>query len=183
MRAKSGSSNGACELVSRRKKALGERDMPGERHRRHMERHYGCKGRRLLALDNVSHKWYAAKRQRCLRRLKLVTGVDISTRPVRSGREGKAKKNMSLRTAADVNRMAFRRSITMTDVANDLDVKSASSLARCTPSWRPRKNYTGRAALISKNHFLQHTSYSRLRHSFLLRHLLILRYDSTAVAP
>ena len=100
-----------------------------------MERHYGCKGRRLLALDNVSHKWYAAKRQRCLRRLKLVTGVDISTRPVRrSGREGKAKKSMILRAAAEANRIAFRRSITMTDVSNDLDVKSASSLARCTPS-------------------------------------------------
>ena len=53
--------------------------------------------------------------RRCLRRLKLVTGVDISTRPVRrSGKEGKAKKKMSLKTAAEVKRMAFRRSITMT---------------------------------------------------------------------
>ena len=35
------------------------------------------------------------------------------------------------------------------------------------------ENYTGGAALISYNHFLQHTSYSRLRHSYLPRHLLI----------
>ena len=63
---------------------------------------------------------------RCLRRLKLVTGVDISTRPVRrSGSEGKAKKNMSLKTAAEVNRMAFRRSMTMMNVSLDLNVKSA----------------------------------------------------------
>ena len=49
-----------------------------------------------------------------LRRLKLVTGVDISTRPVRrSGREGKAKKKRSLRKAEEEKRMAFRRSITM----------------------------------------------------------------------
>lgn len=49
-----------------------------------------------------------------LHRLKLVTGVDISTRPVRrSGKEGKAKKSTSLRAAAEVKRVAFRRSITM----------------------------------------------------------------------
>ena len=49
-----------------------------------------------------------------LHRLKLVTGVDISTRPVRRlGREGKAKKSKSLRAVAEMNRMAFRRSITM----------------------------------------------------------------------
>ena len=55
--------------------------------------------------------------RRCLRRLKLVTGVDISTRPVRRpGSEGKAKKQMSLITAAEVNRMAFRRSMTMMNV-------------------------------------------------------------------
>ena len=49
-----------------------------------------------------------------LHRLKLVTGVDISTRPARrSGREGKAKKSKSLSEAAEVKRMAFRRSKTM----------------------------------------------------------------------
>ena len=49
-----------------------------------------------------------------LHRLKLVTGVDISTRPVRRlGREGKAKKSKSLRAVAEVKRMAFRRSMTM----------------------------------------------------------------------
>ena len=43
-----------------------------------------------------------------------MTGVDISTRPVRRlGREGKAKKRTSLRTAAEANRVAFRLSITM----------------------------------------------------------------------
>lgn len=49
-----------------------------------------------------------------LHRLKLVTGVDISTRPVRrTGRDGKAKKSIILRAAAEVNNMDFRRSITM----------------------------------------------------------------------
>ena len=49
-------------------------------------------------------------------RLKLVTGVEISTRPVRRfGREGKAKKSTSLRAAAEVKRVVFRRSITMFD--------------------------------------------------------------------
>lgn len=49
-----------------------------------------------------------------LHRLKLVTGVDISTRPVRrSGREGNAKKRRSLRAAAEPKSNAFRRSITI----------------------------------------------------------------------
>ena len=177
MRAKSGRSNGACELVSRGKRfALREWDMPGGRHRRHMERHCGCKGRRLLVLDNVSHEWYAAKCRRCLRRLKLVTGVDISTRPVRrSGSEGKAKKNMSLKTAAEVNRMAFRRSITMTDVPNDLDVKSASGLAGCMPILGLGRLHGPRGGAVDllkplSTEYNIPTSYSR--HSSLLRHLL-----------
>ena len=119
MRAKSGSSNGACELVSKRKKFVpGEWDMPGGRHRRHRERHCGCKGRRLLVLNKCQSKsGMLGNGTRCLRRLKLVTGVDISTRPVRRpGSEGKAKKQMSLITAAEVNRMAFRRSMTMMNV-------------------------------------------------------------------
>lgn len=51
-----------------------------------------------------------------LHRLKLVTGVDISTRPVRSsGSEGKLKKRRSLRAVAEVKRKSnvFRRSMTM----------------------------------------------------------------------
>lgn len=49
-----------------------------------------------------------------LHRLKLVTGVDISTRPVRRiGREGNAKKSTSLKAAAEVKRMPFRRSMTI----------------------------------------------------------------------
>lgn len=49
-------------------------------------------------------------------RLKLVTGVDISTRPVsRCGSEGNAKNSSSLRAAAVAYSRAFsfRRSITM----------------------------------------------------------------------
>lgn len=62
----------------------------------------------------VSHDCFAVSLLGVLRRLKLVTGVDISTRPVRrSGREGNAKKSASLRAAAEVKRMAFRRSITI----------------------------------------------------------------------
>ena len=49
-----------------------------------------------------------------VRLLKLVTGVEISTRPPRSsGSEGKAVKSNSLRAAAAAKREAFRRSIAM----------------------------------------------------------------------
>ena len=52
--------------------------------------------------------------------LKLVTGVDISTRPVRrSGNEGKAKNRSSLRDVAEAKSRAFRRSITMIAFAID----------------------------------------------------------------
>ena len=93
---------------------LGRWSVPGERRRHHRGRHCGCKGRDLLALDSVSHGWYVGEWYEVLHRLKLVTGVDISTRPVRRlGREGKVKKSKSLRRAAEVKRMAFRRSKTI----------------------------------------------------------------------
>ena len=95
---------------------LGQWGVPGERRRHHRGRHCGCRGIDLLALDSVSHGWYVGGWHEVLHRLKLVTGVDISTRPVRrSGREGKAKKSKSLRRAAEVKRMAFHRSKTMLD--------------------------------------------------------------------
>ena len=47
-------------------------------------------------------------------RLKLVTGVDISTRPVRrSGSEGNAINSTNRRATAEPNRNSFRRSRTM----------------------------------------------------------------------
>jgi len=53
------------------------------------------------------------------RRLKLVTGVEISTRPVRrSGKDGRPKKRRRRIADADAKRTAFRRSMTM--VAVDL---------------------------------------------------------------
>lgn len=55
-------------------------------------------------------------REACSHRLKLVTGVDISTRPVsRGGSEGNAKNRRSLRAAAEAysRLFSFRRSTTM----------------------------------------------------------------------
>ena len=93
---------------------LGQWGVRGERRRHHRGRHCGCRGRDLLALYSVSHGWYVGRWHEVLHRLKLVTGVDISTRPVRRpGRKGKAKKSKSLRRAAEVKRMPFRRSKTI----------------------------------------------------------------------
>ena len=102
-------------MVSREKGiVLDPRDMPDERRHHRKGKHCGCRGRGLLALRTFSDLWYAANWHQVLHRLKLVTGVEISTRPVRkAGREGKAKKNANLRAAAEVKRMAFRRSMTM----------------------------------------------------------------------
>ena len=102
-------------MVSRRKRlVVGQWDMPGERRRHRRGRHYGCRGRGLLALKVVSQNRCAVYWHEVLHRLKLVTGVDISTRPVRrAGREGSAKKSTSLRAAAAGKRTPFRRSMTM----------------------------------------------------------------------
>ena len=106
-------------MVSRRKRlGVAQRHMPGGRRRHRRGRHCGCRGRGLLALEivsnTVSNKQCAVDLHEALHRLKLVTGVDISTRPVRrAGREGKAKKSTSLRTAAEVKRTPFLRSMTM----------------------------------------------------------------------
>ena len=83
-----------------------------------MERRYGCRETVLPVLSGINHSCHALREHEVLHRLKLVTGVDISTRPVRRlGREGKAKKRTSLRTAAEANRVAFRRSIAMLNVS------------------------------------------------------------------
>ena len=75
------------------------------------ERHCECRERGLLVLESSQQ----AERQiysGIVRLLKLVTGVEISTRPVkRSGSEGKIKRRMSLTAAAEPKRMAFRLSI------------------------------------------------------------------------
>ena len=84
-----------------------------------MGRRCGCREIVLPVLDAVNYSYCALRGHEVLHRLKLVTGVDISTRPVRRlGREGKAKKRTSLRTAAEVKRVAFRLSMTM---LNDSD--------------------------------------------------------------
>ena len=96
---------------------LGQEDSPGERRRHHKGRGCGCRGIGLLVLSITSVIAGMLRiGTRCIHRLKLVTGVDISTRPVRRlGSEGKAKKRTSRRAAAEVKRKAFRRSITMFD--------------------------------------------------------------------
>lgn len=90
----------------------------GGRCRRRKERHYGCTGIDLLGLIEVYLLALDARikdqvRDRS-RLLKLVIGVEISTRPARSfGSEGNATKSTSLRTAAAPKRPIFRRSRTM----------------------------------------------------------------------
>ena len=96
-----------------------------------------------------------------LHRLKLVTGVDISTRPVRRlGREGKAKKSTSLRAAAEVKRMAFRRSITMFNTVKctppfiNLDLRSQAHANGAAPrlrvpDWHTRKLYKVEAVPVT----------------------------------
>ena len=88
-------------------------EVPDDIPRHHRGRHCGCRGRRLLLLNAQSVLHFMVK---CLRtriythRLKLVTGVDISTRPVsRSGRLGKEKRRRRMRVA-ETKTMAFRRS-------------------------------------------------------------------------
>lgn len=67
------------------------------------------------------------------RRLKLVTGVEISTRPVRrSGSEGKPRKRRSRKAEAVPYRRAFRRSITILVLIGDysnlsLEIATASA--------------------------------------------------------
>ena len=102
-------------MVSRSRLLVGgQQDMPGERRRHRKGRRCGCKETVLPVLNAINHSYYALTYHEVLHRLKLVTGVDISTRPVRRlGREGKAKKRTSLRTAAEVKSDAFRLSITM----------------------------------------------------------------------
>ena len=87
---------------------------------------------------------------RVLHRLKLVTGVEISTRPVRrSGREGKAKKSMSRRAAAEVYRMAFRRSTGMPGDACAIPLIHSGALrSGCGQAGQDRN--LSRPTLISK---------------------------------
>lgn len=71
---------------------LGKRDLPGGRHRRRTEKHCGCKGRRLLVLDKVSHEWYAAKWQEMFTSLEAGDWSGYfytSGEKVREGRKGK----------------------------------------------------------------------------------------------
>jgi hypothetical protein len=91
---------------------VGEEELGG-RHRHHKEKRYDYRGIVLLVLGIVSNN----SRELCghsLRLLKLVTGVDISTRAVRrSGRPGNPVKSSRRKAAAAPNRAAFLRSIFM----------------------------------------------------------------------
>lgn len=86
--------------------------VPGGKRRRHKERHYECKERDLLVLVVCQYASNAARRSNYVHRLKLVTGVEISTRPVRrSGKEGNARKRTRRTAAAKPKSSAFCRSI------------------------------------------------------------------------
>lgn len=86
---------------------------PGGRLHHRKERHYGCKERGPLVLLLVSLELNAPI-ELISHLLKLVTGVEISTRPVkRSGRPGKEVTRRSRTAAAAPNRAAFLLSIVM----------------------------------------------------------------------
>jgi len=81
--------------------------------RRHrMETRCGCRGRALLVLPSNKHNHILKCRFLLLHRLKLVTGVEISTRLVRtSGSEGKVVNRRSRIAAADPKSSALCLSI------------------------------------------------------------------------
>lgn len=92
---------------------------PGGRLPHHMETHCVCRERGPPVLQTRESAINALREQYILfgdilRLLKLVTGVDISTRPVnRSGRDGNAKTRSSRTATAAPIMVAFRRSIAM----------------------------------------------------------------------
>jgi hypothetical protein len=87
----------------------------GGRLRHRKERHYGCKERDLLVLFKVSFE--AGTQAIILHLLKLVTGVEISTRAVnRSGRPGNEVKSRSRTAAAPPKITAFLLSMLMLEI-------------------------------------------------------------------
>ena len=112
-----GKSKGACARRARLAVYTGQwvhLDIPGGRHLHRKGRHYGYRGSRLLVLltNCVLAKYIAHIFKFYSRRLKLVTGVDISTRPARRlGKEGKPRKSRSRNAEAAPYKMVFRRSI------------------------------------------------------------------------
>ena len=86
----------------------------GGKRRRHRGRRCGCRDRALLVLPiGLALAVFLVFWQNSyIRLLKLVTGVEISTRPVRrSGSDGKAVNRRSRRPAAAANRSNFRLSM------------------------------------------------------------------------
>ena len=86
-----------------------------------MVRHYECKGKDLPALFRIAGKPLETTQlsetdRSYIHLLKLVTGVEISTRPVsRSGNEGNAAKRSRRNAEAALNSKAFRRSMTIAE--------------------------------------------------------------------
>ena len=116
MSANRGNSKGACILVVSELLVLihagPNLNLPGGRHLHRKERHYVYKGKGLPVLFLSVHVKNLS--QRYLHRLKLVTGVEISTRPVNStGSEGNAKNRNSLRAAAEAKSASFRFTMSM----------------------------------------------------------------------
>lgn len=101
--------------------------LPGRRHLHRKERGYEYTERGLLVL-----RWalvYTLSPQDSIYKhihlLKLLTGVEISTRPVRrSGKEGKPRKRSSRSAEAAPNNAAFRRSMTIV-----IELKAALPIA------------------------------------------------------
>lgn len=93
--------------------------LPGRRRLHRRERGCECTERGLLVLHRVSssaciRRSFEVSRHLNIRLLKLVTGVEISTRPVRrSGKEGNPRKRNNRSAEAAPNNAVFRRSMTI----------------------------------------------------------------------
>lgn len=109
-------------------KIVGAVTVLGGKHHRHKARHYDCIGIDPLVLSEFSllPRNYILT----LHLLKLVTGVDISTRPVnKSGRPGKEVKSKSRTAAAAPNMAPFLRSMFI--------MKVQCSKSRNSPRYHP----------------------------------------------
>lgn len=97
----------------KREKTVGGVVAPGEIRRHRKGRCYGCIGTSLLVLRAIISRTRNSGIMENLHLLKLVTGVEISTRPVRTGgKEGNAVNNSRRIATAEPNNRAFCLSMT-----------------------------------------------------------------------
>jgi hypothetical protein len=119
------------------RRGSGVKGLGGRPHHR-KGRHCDCRGKDLLVLFRVSFEHLQIKWSSHL--LKLVTGVDISTRAVnKSGRPGKPVNRRSRTAAAAPNRVAFLLSMLIVIFKNSRTISITQSPRRRLVSLsRPR---------------------------------------------